>query len=270
MSTDTHREACEPARPYRAARDDHGDANDRTKAALGHAAGGCRAAGRACGAAVHECSRRDIIARRRPGSSPVLPGRIDTRRPLVWVRQDFSETRESGALSMSVALRIGLDPCLVVTVHAPTEPTSRCGPPPMRWPAMRSAPWCWKSGDEARLLDLVASRRLTWRHRPPALPDCCCGWRRSRCLRPPETRWIVRAAHSPAGASWQAWGAPVLDTQLVRNRHGPIGRWIMEWKCDECLFSDVPFHGSETHPQPVAAAAARSYQARVIALRRAG
>src|SRR5258705_31715 len=63
-----------------------------------------------------------------------------------------------------------------------------------------------------------------------------------------ETRWIVRAAHSPPASSW---GAPVLDAQLVRNRHGPVGRWIMEWKCDECLFSKPA-----AYPQPVAAAPA--------------
>src|SRR5258708_5274154 len=84
-----------------------------------------------------------------------------------------------------------------------------------------------------------------------------------------ETRWIVRAAYSPPSAPslpaassmpaaalmpaapWSAWGAPVFDAQLVRNRHGPVGRWIMEWKCDECLFSEPA-----AYPQPVAAAPA--------------
>ena len=42
-----------------------------------------------------------------------------------------------------------------------------------------------------------------------------------------------------AGRTLSAWGAPVFDAQLVRNRHGPVGRWIMEWKCDECLFSET-------------------------------
>src|SRR5207302_5030127 len=99
-----------------------------------------------------------------------------------------------------------------------------------------------------------------------------------------ETRWIVRAAHSPpavplmpaapslmpAAASLMpaaAWGAPVFDAQLVRNRHGPVGRWIMEWKCDECLFSEPA-----AYPQPVAATPAhRPHQAQAYAgQRRAG
>ena len=81
-----------------------------------------------------------------------------------------------------------------------------------------------------------------------------------------ETRWIVRAAHSPPAAPWHAWGAPMFDAELVRNRHGPVGRWIMEWKCDECLFSEPA-----ANPQPLAATPAhRPHQATVATQRRAG
>src|SRR5260221_124447 len=58
-----------------------------------------------------------------------------------------------------------------------------------------------------------------------------------------------RAADSPPAAA--AWGGPQFDAQVVRNRHGPVGRRIMEWKCDECLFSKPA-----AYPQPVAAAPA--------------
>ena len=63
----------------------------------------------------------------------------------------------------------------------------------------------------------------------------------------------------------------VFDAQLVRNRHGPVGRWIMEWKCDECLFSE-PAREQTAHSQPVAATPAhRPHQAQVYELqRRAG
>ena len=30
-----------------------------------------------------------------------------------------------------------------------------------------------------------------------------------------------------ARLSRECMGAPVFDAQLVRNRHGPVGRWIM-------------------------------------------
>ena len=61
----------------------------------------------------------------------------------------------------------------------------------------------------------------------------------------------ARGAFAAGLCTGSAWGAPVFDAELVRNRHGPIGRWIMEWKCDECLFSEPT-----AYPQPVAAAPA--------------
>ena len=52
-----------------------------------------------------------------------------------------------------------------------------------------------------------------------------------------------------------------IDAELVRNRHGPVGRWIMEWKCDECQFSEP-----SAYPQPVAATPAhRPHQAQARA-----
>src|SRR5207237_9902054 len=46
-----------------------------------------------------------------------LAGRAAARRPLVWVRQDFTEI-ESGALSVSGLVELGLDPRFIVTVRA--------------------------------------------------------------------------------------------------------------------------------------------------------
>ncbi|HEY3891483.1 MAG TPA: DNA repair protein, partial [Bradyrhizobium sp.] len=101
---------------------------------------------------------------------------------------------------------------------------------------------------EARQLDLVASRKLTLAAQASGVT--CLVLRVAAAPLPStaETRWIVRAAHSPPAAPWHGWGGPVFDAQLVRNRHGLVGRWIMEWKCDECLFSEPA-----TYPQPVAA-----------------
>ena len=61
----------------------------------------------------------------------------------------------------------------------------------------------------------------------------------------------ARGAFAAGSATWSAWGAPRFDAELLRNRHGPCGRWIMEWKCDECQFSEP-----SAYPQPVAAAPA--------------
>lgn len=56
------------------------------------------------------------------------------------------------------------------------------------------------------------------------------------------TRWIVKAAPSLTGP-----GAPRLAVQLIRNRRGPIGSWILEWSDGDERFILA------THAQPVAA-----------------
>jgi len=197
-----------------------------------------------------------------------LAGRAAARRPLVWVRQDFSEI-ESGALSMNGVAELGLDPRFVVTVRAADVDTA------LRTAADALA--CDAIGvvvlevwGEARPLDLVASRKLTLAAQASGVTGLLLRVAAEPQPSTAETRWIVRAAHSPPAASlmpaapWSAWGAPVFDAQLVRNRHGPVGRWIMEWKCDECLFSKPA-----AYPQPVAAAPAhRPHQTSAMAKRR--
>ena len=168
-----------------------------------------------------------------------LAGRVAARRPLVWVRQDFTEI-ESGALSMSGLAELGLDPRLLVTVRAADVDTAlRAAADALACDALGAVVLeVWGAGATAR------SRRQPQadigRAEPPASPVCCCGVAAEPLPSTAETRWIVRAAHSPPAApSRPAWGAPMFDAQLVRNRHGPVGRWIMEWKCDECLFEQT-------------------------------
>src|ERR1700676_4215701 len=174
------------------------------------------------------------------------------RRALVWVRQDFTEI-EAGALSMSGWAELGLDPRLLVTVRAADVDTAlRTAADAFACDAIGAV--VLEVWGEARQLDLVASRKLTLAAQASGVTGLVLRMAAEPLPSTAETRWIVRAAHSPPLAS--AWGAPVFDAQLVRNRHGPVGRWIMEWKCDECLFSQPA-----AYPQPVAAAPAhRPYQ----------
>jgi protein ImuA len=58
------------------------------------------------------------------------------------------------------------------------------------------------------------------------------------------TRWIVGAANSRV---IHGPGPPRINAQLVRNRRGPLGSWILEWSG-----SDERFVFAPTHPQPVA------------------
>ena len=240
-----------------------GEAHALHKAALGHAGADAMLQGGLAKAAVHEVFSEGHQSAAATGFIAGLAGRLTPRRPLVWVRQDFSEL-ESGALSMSGLCELGLDPRLLVTVRAAdADAALRTAADALACDALGVV--VLEVWGEARQLDLVASRKLTLAAQASGVTALLLRVAATPQPSTAETRWIVRAAHSPPGASGTAWGAPVFDAQLVRNRHGPVGRWIMEWKCDECLFSEParePAREPSTYPQPVAAAPAhRSHQA---------
>jgi protein ImuA len=250
----------------------HEDASASDRVALGHGLADAALGGGLLRGAVHEIFAEGRQSAAATGFVAGLVRRVSARRPLLWVRQDFAEL-ESGALSMSGFGELGLDPRLVVSVRAPDVASAlRTAADALACDALGAV--VMEIWGETRQFDLVASRKLTLAARmsgvtglllrPAAVPSPSTA----------ETRWIVRAAHSPPGTAWsnkacpdkvwQAWGAPVLDTQLVRNRHGPTGQWIMEWKCDECRFREAT-----AHSQLVAAKAAdRPHQAKVRAQRR--
>lgn len=186
-----------------------------------------------------------------------LTARVTARRPLVWVRQDFCEV-ESGALSMHGLAAFGLDPRTLVTVRAfDVESALRTAADALACDALGAV--VLEVWGEARQLDLVASRKLTLAAQASGVTALLLRLAAQPAPSTAESRWIVRAAHSPPVAPGSEWGAPRFDAKLVRNRHGPTGRWIMEWKCDECLFSET------ADSQPVAAAPAyRPHQAGVV------
>lgn len=241
------------------------EAHAPNKIALGHAGADAALRGGLAAASVHEVFAEGHQSAAATGFIAGLAGRVTARRPLVWVRQDFSEI-ESGALSMSGFCELGLDPRALVTVRAPdVDAALRTTADALACDALGAV--VLEVWGQPRQLDLVASRKLTLATQASGVTALLL-----RLAAPPlpstaETRWIVRAAHSPPTAPWHAWGAPMFDAELVRNRHGPVGRWIMEWKCDECLFREPA-----ANSQPMAATPAhRPHPAAAFAtLRRAG
>ena len=110
-------------------------------------------------AAVHEVFAEGHQSAAATGFIAGLAGRVSPRRPLVWVRQDFSEI-ESGALSMSGLCELGLDPRLLVTVRAPdTDAALRTAADALACDALGAV--VLEVWGQARQLDLVASRKLT-------------------------------------------------------------------------------------------------------------
>ncbi len=234
------------------------------RTALGHAGADAVLQGGLMHGVVHEVFAQGCQSGAATGFVVGLAQRITGRRPLLWVRQDFSE-QENGALSMSGWRELGLDPRRLVMVRAhDVETALQVTADALACDALGAVVMdIW---GETRQFDLVASRKLTLAARGSGVTGLVLRLAAAPTPSTAETRWIVRAARSPPVAPWQAWGAPVFDAHLVRNRHGPTGQWIMEWNCDECLFRDALFGDAATHTQPVAAAPAdRSHQAPVVA-----
>jgi protein ImuA len=244
-----------------------GDAYRPGRVTLGHVDADATLQGGLALGAVHEVFAEGRQSAAATGFIAGLAGRAIARRPLVWVRQDFTEI-ESGALSMSGLAELGIDPRLLVVVRAADVDTAlRTAADALACDALGGV--VLEVWGEARQFDLVASRKLTLAAQASGVTGLLLRVAAEPSSSTAETRWIVRAAHSPpaTAAAGSVWGAPVFDAQLVRNRHGPVGRWIMEWKCDECLFEKPA-----AYPQPVAAALAyRPHQTPVrVRERRAG
>jgi protein ImuA len=55
------------------------------------------------------------------------------------------------------------------------------------------------------------------------------------------TRWLVASA--PSSGLPRRLGAPALALELVRNRHGRTGRWILEWSSHDRAFRSVDAGG---------------------------
>jgi protein ImuA len=231
---------------------------DQLRVALGHDEADATLQGGLATGALHEVFA--AAGRQAAGATGFvfgLAGRVAARRPLVFIRQDFAE-RETGALSPAGLAELGLDPRLLVTVRAGDVETSlRIAADALACDALGAVVLeLW--GDTPKL-DLVGSRKLTLAAQASGVTALVLRIAARPAPSTAETRWVVRTAPSLPAAPWSAWGAPRFDAELIRNRHGQTGRWIMEWTCDAHRFSQPA-----ADSQPVAAAPAdRSHQAQI-------
>jgi len=239
--------------------------------ALGHAGADATLQGGLLRGALHEVfapeTRQSAAA---TGFVASIAERLSNGRPLFWVQQDFAET-EAGSLSMCGFAELGLDPRrLVLASVSNAETALKAVADALACDALGAVVLELWGGTKA--FDLIASRRLTLAARSSGVSCVMLCTSSEPVISTAETRWVVRAERSPARPEWIGWGAPVLDAELVRNRHGQTGRWIMEWNSDERIFREPA-----AHSQPlVAAPANRPHQAPAHAggpvahLRRAG
>jgi len=161
---------------------------------------------------------------------------------LFWIAEDMA-LAESGALHGTSLDSFGLAPERLVTVSVARRHD-------LLW-AMEEALRC-RAVDavigEMRIggIDSVMVRRLSLAATENGVFALLL-----RAVPPNDTstaasRWIVGTAPS---AATHGPGAPCFATQLIRNRRGPTGSWILEWSDSDERFILA------THTQPVAAPA---------------
>jgi protein ImuA len=221
-----------------------GTAETLRRVPLGHAEADAVLQGGLVQGVLHEVFCDGAQAAAATGFIAGAARRLADHRYLLWIRQDFS-ARENGELAMEGLAELGLDPRRLVMVRAhDADSALRAAADALACNALGAV--LTELWGETRAFDQVASRKLTLAAQDSGVTALMLRIAAAPQASTAETRWMVRAAHSPPS---EDWGAPVLDTSLIRNRHGQTGRWIMEWNCDACHFREP-----QANPRPVAAA----------------
>ncbi|HEY2032992.1 MAG TPA: hypothetical protein VGH02_04835 [Rhizomicrobium sp.] len=175
-----------------------------------------------------------------------LAARVAGKKRILWIRQDFSAL-EFGELSATGFLELGIDPSqilLVCTAHA--DDAIKAASDALTCAALGAI--VIEIPGEPKILDLITSRRLTLACAQKNVTAFLLRFAAKPEASTAETRWLVRAMASPQEE--ENWGQPAFETDLVRNRHGRTGHWVMEWNCDEGLFREPAF-GIAAHHRAV-------------------
>jgi protein ImuA len=172
------------------------------------------------------------------------------RRFVLWITQNFAGF-ETGELAMPGFVELGLDPRFIVAVRADNaEMALRAAADGLACNALGAV--VTELWGEPKAFDAVASRKLTLAAGVSGVTGVMLRLAAAPEVSTAETRWVVSAARSQPSSRATAWGAPVFDAGLVRNRHGPTGRWIMHWNCDAHLFEQKDDFNQQSFDQQAA------------------
>jgi protein ImuA len=203
------------------------------RVALGHkAADACLKGGIARGA-LHEvfpAAAGDEAAA--TGFATALCARVAARKRVLWLAHDFAAL-EHGDISAPGLLELGLHPARFILLRAP-DAVSVLRAAADALTARVLGALIMEIPGTVKALDLAASRRLVLAAAGSGVTAFLLRCSAEPAASAAETRWLVRAARSDRND--ENWGRPLFDVELVRNRHGPTGQWLMEWNGDEQLF----------------------------------
>jgi protein ImuA len=197
--------------------------------------------------------------------------RLGGPKHILWIRTDFSAL-EYGELSATGLLDFGLDPERFLLLRASdAEDALRAANDALSCSALGAV--VIELPQEPAILDLVASRRLTLGAAQSNVAALLLRFAAKPDANAAETRWLIRAVHSfpqhLAFSQEEHWGRPVFDAQLSRNRHGPLGHWVMEWNADNAVFRE-PRNGEPRAANPGAVVSPSSHRPFAAAMESGG
>jgi protein ImuA len=199
------------------------------------------------------------------GFAVALAQRLNARKHLLWIRQDFSAL-EHGELSAAGLLELGLDPSRVLVLQVSDAVSAlRAAGDALTCAALGAV--LIETTGEAKILNLVTSRRLTLASAQDGVTAFLLRFNAKPQASAAETRWHIRSQRSPI--TNEHWGNPVFETELVRNRHGTTGHWMVEWSCDDALFRELGSEETADRSAVVPASSDRPASAAMGAERRA-
>ena len=179
-----------------------------------------------------------------PGEEAAAAGFVATlavraagKKRVLWLAPDFA-VLEGGDISALGLLELGLDPARFFLLRAPDcISVLRAAADALTARALGAL--VLEIPGKVKALDLAASRRLVLEANESGVTAFLL-----RCSAEPEpsaaeTRWLVRSGRS--NRNDENWGRPLFEVELVRNRHGATGQWLMEWNCDDGFFRAADF-----------------------------
>ena len=176
-----------------------------------------------------------------------LAARVAEKKKILCIRQDYAAL-EYGELSATGFLELGIDPArilLVCTAHA--DDAIKAASDALTCAALGAI--VIEIPGAPKILDLTTSRRLTLATSQKNVTAILLRFGATLQDSTAETRWRIRTRASPIEE--ENWGQPVFETDLVRNRHGRTGHWVMEWNCDAGVFAEP---GAKAHHRAVVSA----------------
>jgi protein ImuA len=205
-----------------------GESRSRMRYALGHPDADSVLGGGLLLGAVHEIFAGDASA---SGFAACSAQRVSGTKRMLWIIQDFSAL-EYGTPAPTGFAELGIDPSRLLMLRAANaEDGLRAAVDALSCHGLGAV--ILEIAGNPKVLDLVASRRLVLAAQHKNVTVILL--RQGAVAEPSaaQTRWLIRSHPSVATDNW---GMPRFEAELVRNRQGETGHWVMEWSCDDGAF----------------------------------